>query len=366
MMTRVRACVCVSAFLLAAACRVDGRARPPPAAPPDDAPPARDAGGRCAIVGDGDLEFGGVLPLFRTRTDAEPIAMLHWLHRMRLAWSAFPRPGGDGRARVRLGGQRLARFDGWGPLSGRTFQLTARADVHAGHLWLRAGAPISIDGEAGGALVVRHAAGRFTDPEYYAHDHAVTVPCVAVVYTHAPLTTSDADARATAPPGEAVFPTGDTLHVAGSARGAILFTLRALDMGVVARWVAEDGGWVHIAGGDHLAFDGWVRAEEVTKLPRAFDREHGTEQDEVDACDVGPTTAREAPVWVGARPTGAPVLVAESGVRITPRARAGAFVAFDWPHGALAAPRGKRFWVRSADVLAPKSGAVDEDGCPVR
>jgi hypothetical protein len=137
-------------------------------------------------------------------------------------------------------------------------------------------------------------------------------------------------------------------------------------MGIAARWVAEDGAWVHLVGGEHLAFDGWVAAAEVTKVPRTFDWEHGTELDENDVCDDAPTPARDAPVWVGRSPTGEPVLRAEPGGALTLRASEGPFVAFEWQNNALEAPRGQRFWIRRSDVLVHAEAGVDENGCPRR
>lgn len=353
--------VCAAHLLLAVGCARDpthaicpAEIRPTPSPAPD-----------CRISGDGNLDWQHSFALYRGPADPEPVAIVHHPDRVAVAWTEFPPPSADEktrrsrRARVELGDQDLLRFTGWAALDQIAFQLRSRVDINPGHLWLRAGAPVEILGWQHGEL---HIAAH-----YLADARGPTrtrTRCDDLVYTNntAPTTPDDRPSSL----GARLYPTVDDLPLAAAPDGCTVTQLHTR-FGIDLHEIERRGDWVHVAGGEHVAFDGWVRAAHVQRTPVKFDRDFITNPDDHDSCAIAANVDHDAPVRVGTAPRGSAIGQAEVRAAILLRGAPGgvtaddgaAWVAFEFSSRAIVAPERQSFWIRRTDITLD-----DSSGCP--
>lgn len=328
----------------------------PPAAPAepvqddgaDEAEPQRS---RCVVRGTGEriVADRGTRPfeVFASSSAAAPVVVVHQPWAVHVTWSELPVAGRSRRARVGLGGQKLLRLDGFASLAGRTFQIRRRADVHAGHVWIRGGSAVEILGVEGGRVRVRAETG-FAAPAQL----DALAACGDLVYEPAELPRSDEDER---PAGEIAVATGPNIDLHAAPGGPRLLTVTPGEQheGPMLSWLEERSGFVRVSGGEgDVILDGWVPASQVEQ-PYALGLGSVSSSTRCGGLRMRKplvTVERDAEAWAGAGADGAAIGVVEAGARLELGEERGEHVAFEFEDKEIGAPEGKRLWIRKAAV----------------
>ena len=309
---------------------------------------------RCVVRGDSDYSVFDEFPLYTKRDATRAIAFMHHPQGIDAEWSEFPAPtdGPDRRARIATHGKHTLRFKGWAPLRGRGFILARRVDIHPGHIWVRAGSPVEIDGEVDGRM---HVVG-------YDEPFDAVTSCDAIAWSKKSASRGDDDVRRTG--GTPVYPLTDAFDLAAEPDGCPLASL-AWSHDVFA--FEQRDGWAHVRGGGaSYVFDGWAPLAQLTHVAKPRDRDFSDPADDTDGCPREAHVIKDAEVRVGETADGEPFASIDLGTTVHIVRRRGEFVAFELPSKTIIAPPKEQLWLPSEALdqqLADGVPVEDDDGC---
>ena len=310
----------------------------------------------CVISGPGELEgplgFGGPFSVYSTPTSDEALITVVRPPSVQVAWTDLPNPfdaGASTRARVRTGGGTppLARVGGWASLEKRVFQLRREAEIVPAHVWLDGGLDVEVRGFHAGRVYVARRTFLLQPTEVVAMAH-----CADVAYEPKRLEAEPPPVLASAT-FEAV---GNTLHLRGQPDGAIVYELGSdgrVDVGVTG----TKDAWRRVEGRvDHVRFDGWVLATDITPLTNgARGRLGGSHRSKPPSIRRGRLmqVVHETPLLMGPDAgTAHPIGVLEVGAKLDTTAGADESLEVRFFPALMAPPDGMLFFARAADLLA--------------
>jgi hypothetical protein len=327
-------------------------------------PPGMLATAGCVIPAEAQADLRAApFDVLAARTGTTPIARLARREGAAVIWSELPALGEVRVARVALRGEGI-RVAGWASLVGQEMEVRDRLEIVPDHVWVPRGARVEVLGTREGAVVVA-AATHFERPAFV----EVAAPCGA-------FGAARATTRAPAGPPYALA-TGKTVELRATPGGPIVFTFAPRPTTAWV-WLDRRGDYAHLAGGQPaevsaldgetgLLFDGWVRADEVRRV-EALDGGDGSSgydpADLVDQCPID-RAGRDAPLFAGAAPGGAPIGSVDHGTALELGEHRGGFVAVTTRNHVVVPAPGQRFWIREGDVEVGCASPVDDgDGCP--
>jgi hypothetical protein len=319
----------------------------------------------CVVAGDGDPGTSKPFDVFASHDATSPIAVVQVPNEVALRFTSWPSRDDDQRTGVEIEAAESLRMNGFVDLSKRTFQLGARVDVVAPHVFAKVGTVVRVRGAREGGLLV-DVPTPFETPRSF----GVVLPCHAVAYRNASLASSAGD-RGALP---VLLPRTNALSFYASPSGAAIFHAGVVRDRTPLTLLERRGDSAHVLVGHApenvfpgatLIVDAWVRTDAVTHAPPNEDRDsHGSILDGFDRCPAGPRLLSDAPLRLGA-PNGPVIGTARAGAPVEPGAPSGDHVAIAFTNPLVIAPPGKSFFVPASAVTDCRPGARSpEDGCP--
>jgi hypothetical protein len=317
----------------------------------------------CVVDGDGDAFGFAPFSVYASANDERSIAVVREPEAIGLRFTSFPEAAESGRAAVELSGNGLVRMRGFVELQDRRFQLAARVDVDAPHVFAMVGTGVRVRGWGGRGLEVEIPTP-FESPRVVRAE----VPCGGVAYRRESMALAP---RSRVPLPELTSTEHEVLFFAEPGDRAVLraeVTSDAPRMSLVDR----RDGYAHVLVGvapdsgepGTLIVDAWVASRDVVlALPRTDRDSHGSIRDRMDHCPGSPRLGADTPLVLGA-PGGPTIGVAEKDAYVVPQGTAGGFTQIEFVDGLVVAPSGSSFWVSDADVTIDCHAAPREDGCP--
>lgn len=310
----------------------------------------------CVISGPGELEgplgAGGPFSVYSAPISDDALITVARPPSVPVAWTDLPNPfdpEASIRARVRTGGGTppLARVAGWASLEKRVFQLRREAEIVPAHVWLDGGLDVEVRGFHAGRVYVARKTYLIRPTEVVAMAH-----CADVAYEPKRL-----EAEPTPVLASATFEAVDNmLRLRAEPDGAIVYELGSegrVDVGVTA----TKDAWRRVEGRvDHVRFDGWVVATDITPLTAGSrGRLGGSHRSKPPTIRRGRLmqVVHETPLLMGADAgTAHPIGVLEVGAKLDTTAAAAESLEVRFYPALLAPPDGMLFFARATDLLA--------------
>jgi hypothetical protein len=315
----------------------------------------------CEIAMEGQgVSCGSSFDVLRAPDPKEAVAHVDAPFGLGVRWTSLPVIGRGQFARVEAHGEGI-RMGGWASLDKQEFEERDQIDIVKDHVWIPAGAAVSIVGTSGAQIVI-----------------SVKTPFIAPSVIEAAIDCDHlgrlkATVRVPAGPPYAVADEG-RVDLRESPHGKIVFSFEAAAKSAWV-WLGAKDGYVHIAGGQPpwdsalsgtpLLFDGWVEETRVRKsTDLGEDRDSGCDvPDTLDQCP-NDVVVRDVPLYLGVTPGGDPVGTLERGTAIDLGERRSGFVAVSTRNRLITPLGGQLFWVHETDLGKGCLSTNDLDGCP--